>query len=313
MTRELICEGDAFEETPDGCVFDHVAICWKENGKYYRVQYPDRSYRLDDLLAPDPIPYAHIFPLWRDGLTEAPNPLPDGTYVKKVSLLDYDPDHPDDHPNELMNEIQVFECLAGSPHPNIATYLGCIREGEYITGIALKRYAQNLNGAIHSSWGRLDRRRVLSGVKAGLDHLHGLGYIHNDFNASNVMLSDEGEALLIDFGFTQREGTSKVIVGQPGWHRLSTVSCREDDYFALGLLAEYLHTGEAPDSEKEYPVGIHYLTFENRVLTIEQADATPTWSDDYLKPKLLVTGSSIAIENACDLLHELLGETHPFP
>ncbi|KAH8824247.1 hypothetical protein DL96DRAFT_1712538 [Flagelloscypha sp. PMI_526] len=39
----------------------------------------------------------------------------------------------------------------------------------------------------------------MEGIRAGVKHLHSLKLVHNDINASNVVLTTSGDAIIVDF------------------------------------------------------------------------------------------------------------------
>jgi hypothetical protein len=93
-----------------------------------------------EALKGDPIPYDHIFPIWQEEYTE--------TYIKRPCLIEYSGEDPSAIPNLFAQEIRVLEILAKHPHPNVVTYYGCARDGQYVTGICLKKYICTLSDLI---------------------------------------------------------------------------------------------------------------------------------------------------------------------
>ncbi|MFE9766182.1 protein kinase [Streptomyces sp. NPDC005808] len=101
-----------------------------------------------------------------------------------------------------------------------------------------------------------DAERILSGVAAGLAHMHTHGWIHADLKPANILLGPEGAVWLADFGLTvELEGTHAYVppLGSldhvpPEWWsertgvRGTTVR-KTADIWAFGVLAHQALTG----------------------------------------------------------------------
>jgi serine/threonine protein kinase len=59
-----------------------------------------------------------------------------------------------------------------------------------------------------------DILRLAAGAGAGLDALHAAGLVHRDIKPSNIMLTEEGSALLTDFGLAK--GPAYTVLTRPG-------------------------------------------------------------------------------------------------
>ncbi|KAG9027362.1 hypothetical protein FRB95_007823 [Tulasnella sp. JGI-2019a] len=58
--------------------------------------------------------------------------------------------------------------------------------------------------------------RLLVPIIDALIHMHDKGYIHNDLKPGNILLDDDDESMLADFGLSEK-GTSWSMAGTPGW------------------------------------------------------------------------------------------------
>jgi len=164
--------------------------------------------------------------------------------------------------------LQRFEreakILARLAHPNIVHLYDfgeaaghCYLAMEYGAGGTLKDRHQ----ALHTSGMRMaldEVQRVLLQVSAGLDYAHQHGILHRDIKPSNILLTDDGRALLSDFGLARMVDTLSdltglgAMIGTPAY--LSPERGRGDtasigppsDVYALGVVLYELLTGRAP-------------------------------------------------------------------
>lgn len=102
----------------------------------------------------------------------APNPLPANSYVKTPSLIDYNEETAARSPPSdlLLEEARICEILRKNPHPNIAEYLGCVVNGNRISGLCFVKYNATLatlvNQKIRGDF-RLDKDRYLKKYWSG--------------------------------------------------------------------------------------------------------------------------------------------------
>jgi serine/threonine protein kinase len=105
--------------------------------------------------------------------------------------------------------------------------------------------------------------RVLAQILRALEALHAMGGVHRDVKGSNVLVTQEGRAVLTDFGLGTYRGASVLTrqaepVGTPQYLSPQALLHRErywrrgqpryeaspaDDVYAAGVTAWYLVTG----------------------------------------------------------------------
>lgn len=141
MTRVHVSHADIFDMDDN---FVHCQIVWKENGQFYISNHPSRFGTMENITLEafegKLIPDEHIHPVWQEEFTEI--------YIKRPNLVQYSDVDGSEIPNLVAHEVRIMEMLAKNPHPNIVTYYGCVREGQYVTGICLKKYACTLDALI---------------------------------------------------------------------------------------------------------------------------------------------------------------------
>lgn len=261
---------ESYEEINGSFTFTGTLIIYQTPaGALHRAFSPTRhpspsAIKVQHLTNIIPIPvsaYSPSFP--PSGLTRAPDLLPPNSHVKKPCLTSYDRILKGPNPNAiadaLLEEAQVCELLKRNPHPNIAAYLGCqVSSGGRMTGLCFARYPRTLMQEVNP--GGLGKRQlrsvrprgkdysgVLAGVERGIRHLHGLGWVHNDVNPSNIMV-DGDEGVVVDFGSCTRVGESLRGVGRTyEWYDDKVeVAGPQNDFDALDEIRTWLGDAEGP-------------------------------------------------------------------
>jgi serine/threonine protein kinase len=82
---------------------------------------------------------------------------------------------------------------------------------------------------------------ILNGIFAGITHMHSLGLAHNDITPDNIMLDENGCAVIIDFNNSGILGVP-CRSGTPGWTNFSRASAVENDLYGYECVQQYMHT-----------------------------------------------------------------------
>ncbi|KAK1079000.1 hypothetical protein LTR33_006760 [Friedmanniomyces endolithicus] len=187
------------------------------------------------------LPDAKANPLAPEGLTVVAHVNASTTYTKrpKLSLVD-DDEAPGLSSWMLLQEVSILQILHQHPHPNIVQYLGCTVRRGYITGIVLERCNTTLQKQSENDSLSLNVRPLMCGIRAGVAHLHSLGYAHNDLNPMNIGINYDGRAIVLDLGSCGMFGSALVSAGTPGWADEIYTSEPENDLKAMELLEAWL-------------------------------------------------------------------------
>ncbi len=105
---------------------------------------------------------------------------------------------------------------------------------------------------------------MVAQVASALESAHQNGVIHRDVKPSNVLMDDQGNALLSDFSFARPQDTSQnltgsALIGTPSY--MSPEQCRGDpidarsDQYSFGVMLFQITTGSLP-FEGETPMAI---------------------------------------------------------
>ncbi|CDT96848.1 MULTISPECIES: protein kinase domain-containing protein [Vibrio] len=94
----------------------------------------------------------------------------------------------------------------------------------------------NINADMPSQW--------ISTLESAINRIHTLGFVHGDIKPSNIVLSPQGQAQLIDFGSVTKIRTERTALRfesyTPRYSRHQSVTNKLDDWFALAVILEEL-------------------------------------------------------------------------
>nr|WP_294553766.1 serine/threonine-protein kinase [uncultured Rhodopila sp.] len=173
--------------------------------------------------------------------------------IKTVRLLDTDDPEALEGLERFRNEARAAGRLS---HPNIVAVYDYGESDdvafivmEFIEGQSLKQRLDTKEPLPVS-----EAVRVMQQVLAGLQFSHGKGVVHRDIKPGNVMLTEDGQVKLADFGIARIESSvmtqAGTMLGTPAYMSpeqlmAQTVDARSDIYSA-GVLLYQLLTGERP-------------------------------------------------------------------
>lgn len=168
--------------------------------------------------------------------------------------------------------LRIHTAIRGLSHRNLLPIVDLFEQHgtayavmPLLHGLTLERHVQK-NGPLLGQ----EARRVAVEVAAGLEQLHGAGFLHRDLKPDNVFLAHDGRVVLIDFDSarmadgTETQSLTRVVSAgyapieqYAGEYRFAPAA----DIYALGATLYYAVQGEAPPSATELVTGTALTPF----------------------------------------------------
>ncbi|KAK6458033.1 uncharacterized protein RJT20DRAFT_125934 [Scheffersomyces xylosifermentans] len=165
----------------------------------------------------------------------------------------------------LMGEIDLLKILK---HPNIVKYHGFVKTSsslnillEYCSGGSLRQLYKRLGHGLPEAQIIGYTRSILH----GLNYLHEQGVVHRDVKAANVLLTEDGDIKLADFGVATTVTTQHHSVeGTPNWMAPETVLggdgiCTASDIWSLGATIIELFNTNPPYHDLNPMAALHAI------------------------------------------------------
>jgi serine/threonine protein kinase len=156
----------------------------------------------------------------------------------------------------LIRFRREVETMQRMHHPNIVPVLDYV-EHPQTPCIVMPLIA---GGTLHTRieegpLSAIEGARIMDQIASALHYAHGHGIIHRDVKPSNVLLDEEGNAYLSDFGLVRLQDvslnlTGSTVVGTPAY--MSPEQCQgievdeRSDQYSLAVLLFQLATGSLP-------------------------------------------------------------------
>ena len=160
-----------------------------------------------------------------------------------------------------------------SPHVIRIHDLGETDDG--LLYLSMEYFAGQTLGELLSSrgpLGKMDIREILGQICDGLGAAHQAGVIHRDLKPQNVLVNDQKQVKLIDFGLAKTAFMAGVtatglMLGTPYYMSPEQVRSKDvdvrSDIYSLGALAYHAVTGRPPlDGDNPIAVGFAHLSEE---------------------------------------------------
>ena len=196
-------------------------------------------------------------------------PVPEGTVVA-VKVLRQELMHDPDLVRRFKNESKAISLLN---HPNIVkVYDVSVSEKlqyivmEYVDGMTLREYLNERGGRLTSR----ETVHFISQILKALDHAHRNGVVHRDIKPQNIMLLDNGQLRMMDFGIARISRAENQLTGGKAMgsvHYISPEQAKGDetdftsDIYSVGVMMYEMLSGHLPfDADDVVEVAIKQIS-----------------------------------------------------
>ena len=196
-------------------------------------------------------------------------PVPEGTVVA-VKVLRQELMHDPDLVRRFKNESKAISLLN---HPNIVkVYDVSVSDHlqyivmEYVDGMTLREYLNERGGKLTSR----ETVHFISQILKALDHAHRNGVVHRDIKPQNIMLLDNGQLRMMDFGIARiSRAENQLLSGKTmgSVHYISPEQAKGDetdctsDIYSVGVMMYEMLSGHLPfDADDMVEVAIKQIS-----------------------------------------------------
>ncbi|HET7419529.1 MAG TPA: serine/threonine-protein kinase [Candidatus Dormibacteraeota bacterium] len=205
--------------------------------------------------------------------------------------------------------------LAKLDHPNILP----IYDFEVIDGNAFLTMPLIRGGTLRDILNRgpldaLTAWRYLREIGDGLQHAHDAGIVHRDLKPTNVLIHQDGRAMLADFGLARGAGqpthltTIGLAIGTPGYMAPEQVMGHDvdkrADIYAMGVLTFEMLTGRLPFIGSNR-MEVAYATVNNPIPSAVKINANLPDELDVLLQKVLAKDPAQRPQTVRELLAQM--------
>jgi serine/threonine protein kinase len=150
----------------------------------------------------------------------------------------------------------------------------------------VERFVENRSLGDHLSWfyNPKDAQTLMGYIAEGIQYIHNQGLVHGNLRPSNILLNDQHQPLLTDYGLAQRAGAATDVYMSPEQIQGGAVD-RRTDIYSMGVILYEVLVGEAPPAgavvsprakRPDLPQGVEAVIFKAMAQNPNQRYQTAT-------------------------------------
>ena len=196
-------------------------------------------------------------------------PVPAGTEVA-VKVLRQELMHDPDLVRRFKNESKAISLLN---HPNIVkVYDVSVSDNLQYIVMTLREYLNERGGKLTSR----ETVHFISQILKALDHAHRNGVVHRDIKPQNIMLLDNGQLRMMDFGIARVSRAENQLTGGKAMGSVHYISPeqakgeetdRKSDIYSVGVMMYEMLSGKLPfDADDVVEVALKQISDQPKSL-----------------------------------------------
>jgi non-specific serine/threonine protein kinase len=148
--------------------------------------------------------------------------------------------------NQFNNEMEILQSLN---HKYIAHLVEIVQQGDLTFCVMENCHGGNLLS--HHFTEKKELLRIFKEIVDAIEYLHDKGIAHGDIKPENVMLNNDGNVKIVDFGFAKRdlmtnEKNGTLVYAAPELLKYGSYETKKADIWSLGILLFVMATQQIP-------------------------------------------------------------------
>jgi serine/threonine protein kinase len=90
----------------------------------------------------------------------------------------------------------------------------------------------------------IKKENIITDISSGVRHMHSFGISHNDLSPQNIMIEENGNAIIIDMDSASGFGNEQHKPGLSPWCRWCKTTEAENDIYLIARIALFLLLGK---------------------------------------------------------------------